>query len=436
LLRAHRSNGAPSGLLVATAEGPAARAGLRAGDIMVAIDDRSDVDVLDLELAAADGEFSLAVVRAGRPLDFNVAVARGEWHGVELADGLGQGVRQCQNHCRFCFVDQLPAGLRPSLCVKDDDYRLSFLQGTFITLTNLSAADLERICTLRLSPLYVSLHDWDDSRRARLMGERARRARGVLLRLAACGIELHIQVVLCPGWNDGAALDETVRALAELDAVADVGVVPVSLAVESDLRRVRRPEAEMALEQVEALQSEAKARRGVAFVHAADELYLLAARTPPPSDAPHQYQNGIGIGAAFVADAQALDLSGSNLPDRAGVALLTGTLAAPLVETACSLIAEGRGVTSGCAARSFVVANELFGPHVTVTGLLGGREVVAALHARPLGRDEWLLAPRAFLPEHLACTLDDLPEDELRSACDGRLALGGTLAEAFATLVV
>jgi NifB/MoaA-like Fe-S oxidoreductase len=319
--------------------------------------------------------------------------------------------------------------------VKDDDYRLSFLQGTFITLTNLSAADLERICTLRLSPLYVSLHDWDDSRRARLMGERARRARGVLLRLAACGIELHIQVVLCPGWNDGAALDETVRALAELDAVADVGVVPVSLAVESDLRRVRRPEAEMALEQVEALQSEAKARRGVAFVHAADELYLLAARTPPPSDAPHQYQNGIGIGAAFLADAQTLDLTRLTLPDHAAVALLSGTLAAPLIESACQMIAGDQDAARVCAARPFVVANELFGPHVTVTGLLGGREVVAALRARPLAPHEWLLGPRAFLPEHLECTLDDVPHDELLVACDGRLALGDSLGEAFARLV-
>jgi putative radical SAM enzyme (TIGR03279 family) len=420
---------------VAAADGPAARAGLRAGDTIVAIDDCRDVDVLDLELAAADGAFSLSVARRGRVLDVRVLVARGEWHGVELVDGLGQPVRQCRNRCRFCFVDQLPAGLRPSLCVKDDDYRLSFLQGTFVTLTNLSTAEIERICSLRLSPLYVSLHDWDDTRRARLMGARAHVARGSLLRLAGAGIELHIQVVLCPGWNDGAALVETVHALAELDAVADVGVVPVSLAVETEMRRVRRPEAETALAQIESLQTEVKARRGVAFVHAADELYLLAARTPPPSDAPHQYQNGIGIGAAFLADAQALDLSKLRLPDHVAVALLTGTLAAPLVESACKMITAGQGAAAVRAVRPFVVANELFGPHVTVTGLLGGREVAAAVRARPLASDEWLLAPRAFLPEHLECTLDDVPHDELSSACGGRLALGGSLAEVFARLV-
>jgi len=420
---------------VAAADGPAARAGLRAGDAIAAIDGRRDVDVLDLELAAADGAFSLSVVRGGRALDVRVVVTRGEWHGVELVDGLGQPVRQCRNRCRFCFVDQLPAGLRPSLCVKDDDYRLSFLQGTFVTLTNLTAAEIERICSLRLSPLYVSLHDWDDSRRARLMGESARGARGALLRLAGAGIELHIQVVLCPGWNDGAALDETVHALAELEAVADVGVVPVSLAVETDLRRVRRSEAETALAQIECLQTEVKARRGVAFVHAADELYLLASRMPPLSDAPHQYQNGIGIGAAFLADAQSLDLSKLGLADHATVALLSGTLAAPLVESACEVINAGQGAASACAVRPYVVANELFGGHVTVTGLLGGGEVAAALRARPLAPGEWLLAPRAFLPEHLGCTLDDVPHDELSRACDGRFALDGSLAEAFARLV-
>ena len=408
---------------------------MRTGDIIDAIDDRRDVDVLDLELAAADGEFSLSVVRRGRLLNLQVVLARGESHGVELVDGLGQPVRQCHNHCRFCFVDQLPPGLRPSLCVKDDDYRLSFLQGTFVTLTNLSAADIERICTLRLSPLYVSLHDWDDTRRARLMGAPARTSRASLLRLAKAGIELHIQVVLCPGWNDGAALDETVHALAELDAVADVGVVPVSLAVEIDLRRVRRPEAEATLAQIESLQAKVKARRGVAFVHAADELYLLASRTPPLSDAPHQYQNGIGIGAAFLADAQTLDLTRLTLPDHAAVALLSGTLAAPLIESACQMIAGDQDAARVCAARPFVVANELFGPHVTVTGLLGGREVVAALRARPLAPHEWLLGPRAFLPEHLECTLDDVPHDELLVACDGRLALGDSLGEAFARLV-
>jgi putative radical SAM enzyme (TIGR03279 family) len=435
LPREDRSGGAASGLVVAAAEGPAARAGLRAGDTIVAIDGRRDVDVLDLELAAADGAFSLLVRRHGPALEMRVSVTRGEWHGVELVDGLGEPVRQCRNRCRFCFVDQLPAGLRPSLCVKDDDYRLSFLQGTFVTLTNLSEDEIERICALRLSPLYVSLHDWDDTRRARLMGEPARAARDSLLRLANAGIELHIQIVLCPGWNDEGALDETVRALAELEAVADVGVVPVSLAAEGEMRRVRRPEAEMALAQVESLQTEVRARRRVAFVHAADELYLLASRTPPASDAPCQYQNGIGIGAALLAAAQELDLGRLSLPDHTAAALLTGTLAAPLVESACNMSAARRDGPSVCAVRPFVVANELFGPHVTVTGLLGGSEVVAALRAAPLAPGEWLLAPRAFMPEQLERTLDDVTRDELSSACGGRLALGASLAEAFARLV-
>ncbi len=138
-----------------------------------------------MEDAAADGTLWLTVLRAGHPLDLVVTPRRGEWHGISLdRGGLGDDPRTCRNRCRFCFVDQVPSGLRPALSVKDDDYRLSFLHGNFMTLTNLSEADLERIEELRLSPLYVSLHAWDDDARVRLMGRAAASSRAVLERLA------------------------------------------------------------------------------------------------------------------------------------------------------------------------------------------------------------------------------------------------------------
>jgi NifB/MoaA-like Fe-S oxidoreductase len=468
------------GLVVDEAGAAAARAGVRPGDLIVAIDGRPPEDVLDLTLAAADGRFDLALERAGRALTARVAPRRGEEHGIALRDGLGVPVRLCANDCSFCFVNQLPPGLRPSLAVRDDDYRLSFLQGTFVTLTNLDDHDLERIAALRLSPLFVSLHAWDDDVRARLMGASSRVARDRLAWLAAHGIEMHVQIVLCPGVNDGAVLRETVTELLGLasalggdvldlhddapdddadedeaslvnvggtsdadrtggtgDAdfsgggvrggVIDVGIVPVSLAhAGGDLRRVTPADAAAALALVADAQATAIAAVGRRFVHAADELYLATGVLPPAGDAPAQYENGIGVCAALLAETDELPIA----PESPPVALLGGTAAAPvLVEAARRLSAR-----TGAAVRPFVVDNALFGPRVTVTGLLGGREVLAALREQPLAAGEWLRAPRTFLPAELGRTLDDVTEHELAAACGGRLALGDDLAAALAAV--
>jgi putative radical SAM enzyme (TIGR03279 family) len=413
------------GPIVAAAEGPARRGGLRAGDRLVRAGDGEVVDVLDLDWAAADGAFDLEVERDGRTFALRVAPARGESHDIELEGGLGDDVRGCVNECSFCFVEQMPLGLRPSLYVKDDDYRLSFLQGNFITLSNLDERDLRRIERLRLSPLYVSLHAWDDAVREKLMGRATRRSRTRLVRLAAAGIAIHVQVVLCPDHNDGDVLRETVLRLSEVAGVEDVGVVPVSLTDERRLRRVAIGDAVAAVGLLESLQEDLRRRLGRRFAHAADELYLLAGRMPPAADAPRQYENGIGVAAAFLEEARALADERRERGVRPPLALLTGTLAEPVVAEACEALGS---------ARAFTVENGLFGSHVTVTGLLGGNEVLDALTERPLREGEWLLAPRAFLPLDLGRTLDDVEEADLRTACAGRLAIGDDLADAFATL--
>jgi putative radical SAM enzyme (TIGR03279 family) len=431
--------------VVADVRDAASRGGLRAGDRVVAVNGRVPLDVLDVEDAAADGTLWLTVLRDGHPLDLAITPRRGEWHGISLdRGGLGDDPRTCRNRCRFCFVDQVPTGLRPALSVKDDDYRLSFLHGNFMTLTNLTEADLERIEELRLAPLYVSLHAWDDAARVRLMGRAAATSRAVLERLAAAGLELHLQVVLCPGWNDGDVLAETVRRAGALDAAADLGVVPVSLAAEGDLRRVTAGEARALVAAVRGWQRGFLERRGDAFVHAADEFYLLAGEEPPAGGAADQYENGVGIAAALRVEAEALaaawtgggdggDGEGSRERPRrdvSGVRLLTGTLAAPVVARAAAALAPAARVP----VRAFVVENRLFGAHVTVTGLLGGAEVLEALRRDPLAGGEWLLAPRSWLPEDLGRTLDDLGEDDLTTACGGRLCVADSLGDAFARL--
>jgi len=432
-----------SGVVVADARDAAARGGLRAGDRIVNLNGGVPLDVLDLEDAAADGALWLSVLRDGHALDLVVTPKAGEWHGISLdRGGLGDDPRTCRNACRFCFVDQVPAGLRGALSVKDDDYRLSFLHGNFMTLTNLREQDIERVEDLRLSPLYISLHAWDDAARVRLMGRAATGSRRVLERLADAGLELHLQVVLCPGWNDGDVLAETVRRTGELEAVADLGVVPVSLAAEGDLRRVTPDDARGTIAAVEGWQQDFMTRRGAAFVHAADEFYLLAGAQPPGGGAYEQYENGVGISAALLAEAEALaggwrgeageGEDAAPAPPRGvtGVRLLTGTLARPVLERAGELLSAAAGVP----VRPFAVENRVFGPHVTVTGLLGGGEVLDALRRDRPGDSDWLLAPRTWLPADLGCTLDDVPEDELAAACGGRLIVAETLSDAFARL--
>jgi putative radical SAM enzyme (TIGR03279 family) len=430
------------GVLVADARDAAARGGLRAGDRIIGLNGGVPVDVLDIEDAAADGTLWASVLRDGHPLDLVVTPRPGEWHGISLDHGgLGDDPRTCRNRCRFCFVDQVPPGLRAALSVKDDDYRLSFLHGNFMTLTNLSDPDLQRIEELRLSPLYVSLHAWDDAARVRLMGRAAAGSRGVLQRLAAADLELHLQVVLCPGWNDGHVLAETVLRAGELEAVADLGVVPVSLAAEGDLRRVTPEDARGVIVAVEEWQRDFRRRRGAAFVHAADEFYLLAGNEPPDADAPEQYENGVGISAATIAEAETLAVAWAEatpesdtpaVPERGvtGVRLLCGTLARPVLDRVAAVLAPG----VGRPVRTLGVPNRVFGAHVTVTGLLGGAEVLDTLRRDPLADGEWLVAPRVWLPADLGRTLDDVAEEELAAACGGRLVVAETLGDAFARL--
>ena len=439
---AERAEAACGGVLVADARDAAARGGLRAGDRIVDLNGGVPLDVLDLEDAAADGTLWLSVLRDGHPLDLVVTPGPGEWHGISLDHGgLGDEPHTCRNACRFCFVDQVPTGLRGALSVKDDDYRLSFLHGNFMTLTNLREPELERIEELRLSPLYVSLHAWDDAARVRLMGRAAAGSREVLERLAEAGLVLHLQVVLCPGWNDGDVLAETVLRAGELEAVADLGVVPVSLAAEGDLRRVTPEDARGVIAAVEGWQREFLRRRGTAFVHAADEFYLLAGAEPPAGDALEQYENGVGIAAATVAEAETLAAAWTGAgrspgaparPRRGvtGVRLLSGTLARPVLERVAAILAPGAGL----AVRPLAVENAVFGPHVTVTGLLGGAEVLDALRRDPLAEGEWLLAPRVWLPADLGRTLDDVTEEELAAACGGRFVVAESLGDAFARL--
>src|SRR5436305_8876116 len=210
---------------------PAARAGLVPGDEIVSINGRSPRDVIEYQFLVDQGELDLDLRRGGLELSAAVDKDDGEPLGIEVSSAVFDRIRTCDNHCEFCFIHQLPKGLRPSLYVKDDDYRLSFLYGNFTTLTRFTEADLEQVVTARLSPLYVSIHAHDPDVRARML--RNRRGAMSLRWLRALldhGIEVHGQIVVCPGINDGDVLEDTLLGvLDEYPELADVAVVPLGL---------------------------------------------------------------------------------------------------------------------------------------------------------------------------------------------------------------
>src|SRR3954452_3584373 len=216
-------------------ESPAARAGLLPGDELCTVDGQVPRDVIQYQLLTAEPEVELEVDRGGLQLTLTVEKEAGETLGAEVSSALFDRIRTCDNHCEFCFIYQLPKGMRRSLYVKDDDYRLSFLYGNFTTLTRFTEADYERVVTERLSPLYVSIHATDPDLRTRLLRNRrgATSLRWLRLLLGA-GIEVHGQVVVCPGINDGAALDDTfLGVLDRFPRLATVGVVPLGVSAHS-----------------------------------------------------------------------------------------------------------------------------------------------------------------------------------------------------------
>jgi putative radical SAM enzyme (TIGR03279 family) len=397
--------------------------GVLAGDRLLSINGHPLRDLIDYRYHSADADLVLVLEGTAGRRTLTVKKHPDEPLGITFTAPTFDPIRTCANRCAFCFIDALPAGVRPALRLRDDDYRLSFLFGNFITLTNLTAADWERITRWRLSPLYVSVHATNADLRARLLGSgRARRILADLERLGAAGIEVHAQVVVCPGVNDGQELERTLSDLAALwPTVRSVGVVPVGTTAHRtpQLAQVTPGLARELLDMVREAQQRAGELFAEPFAYAADELYFLAGVDLPPvgsyGDFP-QLENGIGMAALFLeelAHEAALAPARSRRP--LALALITGTLAAGLLEQAAAALNRIQGIN----ARVIAATSEFWGPQVTVAGLLTGADVRAALErCRP---GELAVAPEHLLRE--GRFLDDLTWSELVAGAPVRLAL-------------
>ena len=305
-----RGTTAPS-VVAVTESSPAKLSGLRPGDELLFLNGRSPRDIIEYSLLVDEPELELVVRRRGVAEPFTLSVSKepGEPLGAEVSSAVFDRVRTCDNHCEFCFIHQLPKGMRRSLSLKDDDYRLSFLYGNFTTLTRFTEMDLERVLTERLSPLFVSLHATDPAVRANLL--RNRRGATSLRWLSAIldgGIEVHGQVVVCPGKNDGAILEDTLAGVMDrYPQLATVACVPLGISrfsTEAAMRPHTREEAAAVCDTVEEWQQTFLQAIGRRMVFAADEYYLMAER-PFPAQATYegfpQHENGLGMARAFEA---------------------------------------------------------------------------------------------------------------------------------------
>jgi putative radical SAM enzyme (TIGR03279 family) len=412
---------APRVVAVAPAS-PAARAGVAVGDEVVAIDGQVPRDIIEWRFLVDEPDPVLDVERGGLQLTIEVEKAAGEPIGVEVHSALFDQVRTCDNHCEFCFIYQLPPGLRKSLYLKDDDYRLSFLYGNFTTLTRFTEADLERVVTERLSPLHVSIHATDPEVRVEML--RNRRGATSLRWLRALldhGIEVHGQVVVCPGLNDGAVLDDTLAGVLDrFPELASLCVVPLGISkynAEPRMRPHTVAEAQVVVDTVEDWQDVFRTVLGRRLVFAGDEYYLLAERPFPAADAYEgfpMHEDGIGMARTLELElfGQKADATGKQdgffawadgsasvdadyepyrgqratsdqllqvRPSRkAPVGILTGPYGAQVLAPLLARLDRPD-------VRLVPVANEFFGGTTGVTGLMVGEDLARTLAAEPAG---------------------------------------------------
>ena len=412
---------AADGVVVAAVRpgGAAARAGLRPGDRLVAINGAPLRDAIDFHFHAGEPELEIAYRRDGQSALAALA-RRGPDLGLELEAPRPAEISTCANKCVFCFIHQLPRGMRRSLYVKDDDFRLSFLHGNYVTLTDLEEAELRRIEVQRLSPLYVSVHATDPEVRHRLLGEpRVKRdLMPVLARLTAAGIAIHAQIVLVPEWNDGAVLERSVRELAALHpGVCTAAIVPVGLTRHRERLPALRPlgpgEARALVARIDEWQRALAPSLGTRFVWPADELYLQAGIPIPPARVYEGFpvvEDGIGLVRRFTDElARARRRLPGALPAPRRVTVVTGEMFAPSLE---GLLAAVR--VEGLTCRVIAVANEWFGRGIGVAGLLTGADIQRALADQDLG-DE-VLVPAVALRDGAGVFLDDLAPADLAAA--------------------
>ncbi len=394
----------------------AGKLGLKAGDVVTHMGGEVLRDCIDALYFEAEAKLLLVVCKEdGSILEAEVEKEEDESLGIRfVGDGLGKS-RGCANRCVFCFVDQLPKGMRETLYFKDDDWRMSFIMGNYITLTNVSEAEFARILARKTSPLYISVHATDDDVRAYLIGqERARGILGRLERLRDAGICFNCQVVCCPGLNDGLVLEKTIGDLAALyPACESLAIVPLGLTGHreglAELKPMDRQSARGVLEIAERWQQKMLAEQGTHFVFCSDELYIRAEKDLPPYEAYEEFaqmEDGVGMVQNFLFEVRDALAQFEGKAALSEVSIATGVDAAPFLRQAAALCQERLGVM----VHVYPIENDFFGHSITVTGLLTGGDIVRQLQGKNLGQR--LVLSATMLRDRQDVFLDDMSLEE------------------------
>ncbi len=398
---------------------------IQPGDELLAVNGKTVADIFDYQFFLQDEYIEMLIKKAGGG-EWLLEIEKdyGEDVGIKFENGLMDAYRACHNQCIFCFIDQMPKGMRDTLYFKDDDSRLSFLQGNYVTLTNMGQKDVERIIRYRLAPINISFHTTNKDLRCKMLNNRfAGRALAIVDKFFEAELPMHGQIVLCKGINDGAELERTIADLMRyLPFLESVSVVPAGLTKYRKglypLEPFTKEDAAALLETVHAWQKKAYAQHGVHFIHASDEWYILAQSPLPEAgfyDGFQQLENGVGMLRLlldeFTKEMAARRKRGAGRAYAREVSLATGVLAYPYIRQMAKELCDFYPLLT---VHAYPVRNEFFGEQITVSGLLTGQDIAAQLKGKELG--ETLFLPCNVLRSGEEVFLDDMTLKELAGA--------------------
>lgn len=422
----------------------AADVGFDVGDRLVSINGQPLRDLIDYRFLCADEFLDLEVLDAkGKKHQVEIEKDYDEDLGLEFETALFDGLIQCNNHCPFCFIDQQPPGKRQSLYLKDDDYRLSFLYGSYLTLTNLTQREWDRIAQMRLSPLYVSVHATEAEVRVRLLKNlRAGQILDQLKWFQEHELQIHAQVVVCPGINDGEHLEQTLMDLAQfhggdIPAVASVAIVPVGLTrfrpAEDELMPVTPEKAQEVIHQVQRLQQKFRQQFGSTFAWLADEWFLIGRESLPLESHYEDYPqigNGVGSIRQFLKEFKS---AARRLPVKISSPRQLTWVVGNAVEQAFQPIVQRLNQVEGLQVKMAALRSEYWGQQISVTGLITGQDILQTLKGEDLGAG--ILLPSLMLKHDDARFLDDMTVDELAQQLNTQIWQIGSIEELLETCV-